>query len=192
MKIRTDSPMTSNTRRASARREVCLPCQAVRESDFRLVAERTLDVSTYGMLLRGARSVAVGESIIVSFFIPGMWIDAEATVARVVHGRRPSDEGPAFGVIFDRMGAPMRAALAGYLHGRPPPLPRRGPLARMRRGEAMPVLADEAIMLGMQAPLTGTSPTVVLASEEDVVSDDAIDAFAVLREMAAAWASLAC
>ena len=74
-----------------------------------------------------------------------MWIDAEASVTRVVHGRRPGDEGMAIGVTFDVISPASRAALAGYLHGRPPPLPRRGPMARLRRGAPAPRLADHPV-----------------------------------------------
>jgi len=120
----------------------------VRERDFKLIADRTLDISVDGLLLPMAEDdrVLTGETLIISFPIPGMWIDAEASVTRVIHGRRPGDEGAACGVLFDVMSPSARAALAGYLHGKPPPLPRRGPLARMRRGEEIPRLADQVVM----------------------------------------------
>jgi len=183
------------TRRTATRRDVVLPCQAVRERDFRLVADRTLDVSADGLLLPVRESLAAGETLIVSLPIPGMWIDAEATVTRVVQGRRPSDDGLAIGVLFHAIAPSSRAALAAYLHGKPPPLPRRGPLARMRRGEAAPALADELVMQQII-----TLPAVVVA-EDDVqdvlepagaprLDDDAFDALGVLTEVAAAWRRL--
>lgn len=134
------------SRRASLRREVILPCQAVREHDFKLIADVTLDVSSDGVLLPVKAPILTGEPIIVSFEIPGAWIDAEAIVTRVVHGRRPGDDGLAVGAVFETISPASRAALAAYLHGRPPPLPRRGPLARMRRGEDVPRLADHEAM----------------------------------------------
>lgn len=106
--------------RSGARRRVTLPCQAVREHDFKLVADRILDVSVEGALLPLRIPVLTGESVIVSFEIPGTWIDVEATVARVVHGRRPDDDGLAVGVLFDRISPAAKAALAAYLHGRAP------------------------------------------------------------------------
>ena len=133
------------SRRLSMRRDVRVPCQAVTEHAFELIAERTLDVSVDGVLLPVIAPVAIGEPIIVSFEIPGTWIDAEAIVTRVVHGRRPGDAGMAIGAVFDVISASSRAALAGFLHGRPPPLPRRGPLARLRRGQPTPRLADHPI-----------------------------------------------
>lgn len=137
--------MMRASRRLAMRRAVAITCQAVRESDFRLIASCTLDISVDGVLLPIEIPVMTGEAIIVSFEIPGMWIDAEARVSRVVHGRRPEDDGLAVGVTFETISPAARAALAGFLHGRPPPLPRRGPLARLRRGQPAPRLADHPV-----------------------------------------------
>lgn len=104
--------------RTTARRDIELVCQAVRERDFKLVADRILDVSIEGALLSLRVPVITGESLIVSFQIPGMWIDVEATVARVVHGRRPEDDGPAVGIVFDGVPASAKAALAAFVHER--------------------------------------------------------------------------
>lgn len=175
------------SRRSASRREVVLPCQAVRERDFVLIADRTLDISVDGLLLPLRRRVLTGESLIVSFAILGMWIDAEATVARVIHGRRPGDDGLAIGVVFDHIAPSARAALAAFLHGRRTPLPRRGPLARLRRGEAVPQLADAALM--QEALL----PQVELVDPADVVLDDAgdeVDGLGVLRAVVGAWQRL--
>jgi hypothetical protein len=182
----------SASKRISTRREVTLPCQAVREHDFVLIADRSLDISVEGMLLplmRHERAVLTGETLIVSFYIPGTWIDAEATITRVIHGRRPGDDGLAIGILFDVMSASSRAALAGFLHGRPPPLPRRGPMARMRRGLAAPQLADHELM---QATLS----SITYASELDIedVTEDAheepFDPLGILTEVAACWRRL--
>lgn len=183
------APSARASRRIATRREVCVPCQAVRECDFKLIADRTLDVSIDGLLLPVDEPILTGETLILSFPIPGMWIDAEATVTRVVHNRRPSDDGLAIGVLFDVISPSARAALAGFLHGRPPPLPRRGPLARLRRGEDVPQLADQVLMQHM---LVGPSPCAAL---EDVVDDadepaNEVDALGILRELASAWRRL--
>jgi hypothetical protein len=175
-----------SSRRASTRREVSLACQAVREHDFVLIAERTLDVSIDGVLLPVHRRVLTGESVIVSFQIPGMWIDAEGTITRVVHGRRPEDDGMAVGVEFDVIAPAARAALAGFLHGRPPPLPRRGPLARLRRGLTAPQLADHGLML---APIV-SNDYVSESDIEDVTDEDDFDPLGVLQEVATAWKRL--
>lgn len=180
------------SRRISTRRAVTLPCQAVRERDFKLIADRTLDISVDGLLLPLGDDdcVSTGDSLILSFPIPGMWIDAEASVTRVVHGRRPGDDGAACGVIFDVISPSARAALAGYLHGKAPPLPRRGPLARLRRGEESPRLADQVVMEHL---LVGAAmPFAAIEDIEEVSEpDDTVDALGILREIAAAWKRLA-
>jgi hypothetical protein len=65
--------------------------------------------------------------LIVSFRLPEtrMWIDAEATVARVVHGRRLGDPGRALGVSFGAIDRKSRSVLRATLLGVPPPIPMR-------------------------------------------------------------------
>jgi hypothetical protein len=170
---------------------VVLPCQAVREHDFKLIADRTLDISVDGLLLPLRTKVLTGETLIVSFAIPGMWIDAEATVARVVHGRRPGDDGLAVGVIFDRITPSARAALAGFLHGRRAPLPRRGPLARLRRGEEPPRLADQHVMRSVLLP--NVDEVADVTDDDDATApadDDTVDGLGILRAVVGAWQSL--
>lgn len=191
------SQLARESRRAASRREVLLPCQVVRETDFVLVADRTLDVSVEGMLVPMRRAVAVGESLIVSFQIPGIWIDAEAIVTRVVHNRRPGDDGLAFGLYFDRIMPSARAALAGFLHGPKAPLPRRGPLSRLRRGEFAPRLADEAMMLRSDLHEIDPSDVEDLA-EDELLEEDTItcepppsSGLELLRAVLDAWQKLA-
>ena len=88
--------------RQSFRRFVRIDCQVVREHDFKLIGDLALDLSTKGMLVRGRTRVLTGEELLVAFRPPrcNRWIDAQATVARVVHGRRPGDTGLAFGIEF--------------------------------------------------------------------------------------------
>ena len=190
------APAARASRRIATRRDVLLPCQAVRERDFKLIADRTLDISVDGLLLPVAEPILTGETLIVSFPIPGVWIDAECSVTRVVHGRRPGDDGLlAIGVLFDVISPSARAALAGYLHGKPPPLPRRGPLARLRRGGEAPQLADQSIMHEI---LVGPAPRpdggATYASLEDVEEvperESAVDPVGILRELASAWKRL--
>lgn len=79
--------------RRSTRHAVRIPCQVVRERDFQLIADRIVNLSEGGLLVSPADPALTGERLIVSFQIPhsGYWVDAEATVARVVHGRRPGE-----------------------------------------------------------------------------------------------------
>jgi len=98
------TPSLEPVRRAF-RRFVRIDCQVVREHDFRLVGDLALDLSTKGMLVRARSRVLTGEELLIAFRPPrsNRWIDAQATVARVVHGRRPGDTGLSFGIEFHNM-----------------------------------------------------------------------------------------
>jgi PilZ domain-containing protein len=121
------------------RRAIGVQCQVVREYDFRLLAVRGVDVSTRGMLVMGEEPALTGEPVIVSFRPPYSphWYDAEATIARVVHGRRPGDRGLCFGLHFDRLEPRAEWFLGRALQGVPPPVPARA----SRRGYARDNLA---------------------------------------------------
>ena len=108
--------------RRAFRRSVMLPCQVVRERDFRLVSTLALDLSTEGVLVLTGERVLTGENLIVSFRGPqeAGWFDLESTVARVVHGRRPSDRGRCLGLSFDRFGEADKMRLFEGLRGLPP------------------------------------------------------------------------
>lgn len=121
------------------RRFVRIDCQVVRELDFRLVGDLALDLSTNGMLVRGCGvRVLTGEELLVAFRPPrcNVWIDAQATVARVVHGRRPGDTGLSFGLEFHGMEKQHEALLFERLRGMAapdamrPPRPLAAPLLR--------------------------------------------------------------
>ncbi len=108
--------------RMVVRRHVEISCEVVRERGFRLLGSRTLDVSTEGLRFAwNGEAILTGEPVIASFRVPGTWIDVEATVARVCHGRRSWDTA-SVGVTFDVIAPSSRAALAAYLLG----LPRAG------------------------------------------------------------------
>lgn len=113
--------------RREIRRAVGLACSVVRERDFRLVAESALDVSPDGMLVATEHDLAIGESLIVSFRATqlGLWFDSEASVARIVRGRRDGDRGAAIGLSFSTLDRVKRLILRGHLRRVPPPLPRR-------------------------------------------------------------------
>jgi hypothetical protein len=111
------------------RRAVRVDCQVVRERDFKLIGSRGVDLSPLGMLIMAQEAVLTGEPVIIAFRLPSSawWFDAEATVARVVHGRRPGDLGRCFGVAFDALEPDAQAFLRRALRGVPPPLPMREP-----------------------------------------------------------------
>ena len=109
--------------RTAFRRSVCLDCQVVREHDFKLVGDLGLDLSTQGMLVRACGRVLTGEELIVSFKPPRSrrWFDAQAVVARVLHGRRPGDWGLSFGIAFYGLGPADEQHLFEHLRGLAPP-----------------------------------------------------------------------
>jgi hypothetical protein len=113
--------------RRPSRHAVRLGCQVVRERDFKLVADQVLDLSEAGMLVVPKLRILTGERLIVSFMAPytRSFIDAEATVARVVHGRRLGDMGRGLGISFDWMGFEGRALLRGQLDLMPSMAPKR-------------------------------------------------------------------
>ena len=105
--------------RQSFRRFVRIDCQVVREHDFKLIGDLALDLSTKGMLVRARTRVLTGEELLVAFRPPrcNRWIDAQATVARVVHGRRPGDTGLAFGIEFHGMDRAYEELIFDRLRG---------------------------------------------------------------------------
>jgi PilZ domain-containing protein len=114
-------PAVSRPRRRASRRGVFLSCQVVRERDFKLIGEFALDLSLDGMLVASKERVLTGEELLVSFRAPrsDVWIDAEAEVARVVHGRRPSDAGHCLGLSFIGLGGKQGRVLREALRGLP-------------------------------------------------------------------------
>src|SRR5271167_4770976 len=113
--------------RREVRRRMTLPCRVVRERDFRLIGTNALDVSPDGMLVRTIRDVAPGDELIVAFRATelGIWFDAEATVARVLRGRRLKDHGRCIGISFTRFDPVARLVLRGHLGRSAPPVPQR-------------------------------------------------------------------
>jgi c-di-GMP-binding flagellar brake protein YcgR len=108
--------------RRAFRHAVSLPCQIVRERDFRLVASSALDLSTGGMLVPTDVRVLTGEELLVSFRVPRSprWLDAQAVVARVVHGRRPGERGRSLGLAFLELDEGDRQLLFRQLRTAPP------------------------------------------------------------------------
>jgi hypothetical protein len=96
-----------------------------------------------GMQVMAQERVLTGEPVIVSFRLPLSlyWFDAEATVARVVHGRRPGDLGRCFGLSFESLADDAASFLRRALRGVPPPLPMREPRIDYAATVAMAALA---------------------------------------------------
>ncbi|HKQ67822.1 MAG TPA: PilZ domain-containing protein [Polyangiaceae bacterium] len=125
-------------RRTSRRHMVNIPCQIVRERDFRLVADRIFNLSSSGMLVTPAEPVVTGDRVIASFQIPDskFWIDLDAIVTRVAHGRRQGEHARALGVEFCQMTRFSRWLIEGALRRAPvgPPITRVG-----RRSDALAI-----------------------------------------------------
>jgi len=127
--------------RRVVRRALRTECHAVAEDGFRFLGQQTLDLSEGGILLRSDREAEVGETVLLALKVPGgqTWIDAEATIARIVRGHRAGDEGQAYGLRFEQMAPLDQAVLAGSLEGSPPPPP--SPARGLRRDYAGSVLS---------------------------------------------------
>lgn len=110
----------------SVRFSTDIECQVVRLRDFRLIADRIVDISRSGMLVSPAAPVLTAEPVLVSFRVPrwGRWVDAEGFVARVVHGRRPGEMHRGLGLSIETMPEPGRYALEQSMRWMPPVLPK--------------------------------------------------------------------
>lgn len=105
----------------SPRFSVRIPCQLVRLRDFRLVGRTIADLSEEGALVDATDAVLTGEPLLVSFRAPfsHRWIDADAIVARVVHGRRTGDLRRCLGISFTALTPEARRLLREGLWGLP-------------------------------------------------------------------------
>jgi hypothetical protein len=108
-------------RRREIRRSATLGCRVRRVETSRLVGDRTLDLSPTGMLVMSDEGIAEGSQLTVSFMTTELpiWFDTEATVTRIVQGRRPGDVGRALGLRFDSLPAVSRLILRGHLRRHP-------------------------------------------------------------------------
>ena len=106
---------------AKKRRKVRPVCEVVRLRDFRLVGRQVIDLSTRGMLLETDLSILTGEEVLVSFKSPvdSRWFDFEASVARVLQGRRQRDERRAVGISFGNSDPWTEIVLCDHLRHSP-------------------------------------------------------------------------
>ncbi len=109
------------------RRFTRLGCTVRRMDTWRLVGDRTIDLSPQGMLLLSDERIDHGTELVVSFQATELpiWFDTLASVTRVVEGRRPGDDGRAIGLHFETLPAVSRLILRGHLRRHPPTLPHR-------------------------------------------------------------------
>ena len=129
-------------KRRAVRRAARTECQAVGMEGFRLLGDRVLDLSPEGMLVACDSGAQLGEEVLVSFLAPGrspQWMDAEASIARIIYGYRPGDPGYCVGLEFDYFERSARNELLTRLAGVPPPVPRR----RIRTAEQRLEVAEQ-------------------------------------------------
>jgi len=117
-----DRVSVSMQHRRAFRHEVHLACQVVRVRDFRLIGDTAVDLSTRGMRLLTRKRVLTGEELLVSFRVPrsNRWVDTDATVVRVVHGRRPGEQGRSLGLSFHGIDEGTQRRLFEALRFSPP------------------------------------------------------------------------
>jgi hypothetical protein len=115
--VRSACGRLPSNRRGEIRRTLRLGCRVVRRSDWRLLGDRTVDLSPEGMLVLSDERVDEGSELVVSFQATDLpiWFDTRGTVARIVEGRRPGDQGRALGVHFDSFSPVSRLILRGHL-----------------------------------------------------------------------------
>ena len=121
------------------------PCQVIREHDFRLIADRVIDLSVTGVLVAPADPVLTGERLLFSFHLPhsSYWLDAEAIVTRVVHGRRPGEHTRALALYFDGISGLSRYMIRHSLDYLPP-APPRFRSGRRAEPDLLPLLVGNA------------------------------------------------
>jgi hypothetical protein len=127
-------------RRREIRRSATFGCRVRRIETSRLVGDRTLDMSPQGMLLMSDEGLLEGSQLMVSFMATELpiWFDTEATVTRVVQGRRPGDVGRAIGLRFDSLPAVSRLILRGHLRRHPASVAQREPPLELASKKADP------------------------------------------------------
>lgn len=137
-------------RRKTRRFAVRIPCQVVRERDFRLMSDTVVNLSMSGMVVVAAhwifgQSLSTGDRFLVSFQVPrrAYWIDTEVTVTRVGRGRRRGEEVPTIALAFDPLD-PVAALMLRYALRRLPPAPPQSRPGRRRTGPSTEALTRPA------------------------------------------------
>lgn len=109
--------------RRSDRRSVEVVCHVVRVPGLEVLSERVIELSTHGMLVLSDVPCAIGDTVLVTFDVPGTEgersITTSARVARIVEGRRFDDPGRAVGIAFEGLDSASERILRGALEGLP-------------------------------------------------------------------------
>jgi hypothetical protein len=128
--------MPSPSHHRLPRRMLRQRCQVVRERDFQLIADQVVDLSATGALVMPADPVLTGERVILSFQLPHSlyWVDTEALVTRVLHGRRPGEHTRGVALELDGLSGLSRFMIERALKHLPPAPPRYRPGRRETSG----------------------------------------------------------
>jgi hypothetical protein len=120
---------TPRTHHRMPRRLLRQSCQVVRERDFKLIADQVVDLSATGALVMPADPILTGERVILSFQLPNSlhWVDTEALVTRILHGRRPGEHTRGVALELDGLTGLNRFMLERALKHMPPAPPRYRP-----------------------------------------------------------------
>jgi len=161
LKFLEEAPMRSSVlanRRKVRRHVVRIPCQVVREHDFRLISDAVIDLSMSGMVVTAVhwvfgQSIVTGDRLIVSFQLPNspFWVDAEATVTRVARGRRRGENAPALALEFDPLPLFVLQRIRGALRRLPPPPPQPRP-GRRRTSTTTQALLHSSAQVEIDQP----------------------------------------
>jgi PilZ domain len=168
LKFLEETPMRSTVlanRRQTRRYAVRIPCQVVRERDFRLIGDAVVDLSMSGMVVTAAhwvfgQSILTGERLIVSFRLPrsAFWIDVEATVTRVARGRRRGENTPSLALEFDPLPLFVKQRMRGAIRRLPPPPPQPRPGRRRTLSTTQALLKPAALMESESQPTPTIEP----------------------------------
>jgi hypothetical protein len=136
--VRSACGLLPANRRGEMRRALRLACRVRRMDDWRLLGDRTVDLSPQGLLVLSDERIDDETECVVSFQATELpiWFDTCARVTRVVEGRRPGDSGRALGVHFETLPAVSRLILRGFL--------RRHPVVTARREVPLDLTRDPA------------------------------------------------
>ncbi len=104
-------------KRDGKRVQQVMAAEVVREEAFQRVSTEVVDVSRGGLRVRTAAPVLTGEDVLLTFTLGQYQVDAVAYVARVIHGRRPSDDGQRYlGLKFTHVDQQSERVLKNWLH----------------------------------------------------------------------------
>ena len=130
-----------STSRRALRRAVELPCEVISRHLDEPLLYWASDLTPQGVWVETTAPMPLGERVVVCFEPTIWWCRRElvlfAEVTRVAWTRAPSERG--MGLVFTDITEHEQRALAAWLRGRPPPLPRRRARSTSERALPSPV-----------------------------------------------------